>query len=73
MTTLRVTLIDNQPAVVLPADLAEKLNVSEGGELRAIPSLNGVELVSDQDLANQLEAARRVMDEDRQALRKLAE
>lgn len=73
MTTLRVTLVDNQPAIVLPADLAEKLNVSVGGELRAIPSVNGVELVRDQDLADQLETARRVMVEDRQALRKLAE
>lgn len=74
MTELTVTMIGDQPAVILPADLAARLNVSEGGKLQAVESAAGA-LISrcDSETAAQLDIALDVMDRRRDALRRLAE
>ena len=74
MTTLRVTLVDNQPVVVLPAELAEKLKVSNGGDVQVVLAADGALLrPADPDTAEQLEVAIDVMERRRDALRRLAE
>ncbi|MEO0529204.1 MAG: AbrB/MazE/SpoVT family DNA-binding domain-containing protein [Planctomycetota bacterium] len=67
-----VKTIDNQIMVALPADAVARLRLSDGGEVGIIASPNGVELVSDLELARQLEVARGVMRDDHDALRELA-
>ena len=70
MTTLRVTLIDDKPAVFLPADLAERLGVGEGSE---IVFDEGVLRPADQTLEHQKAVFNDVMQRRREVLRRLAE
>ena len=71
---LKVTTVGNSTGIVLPKDILEKLRVSKGDSLFAIETANGIELTPyDPDAAKQMEIAERVMREDRDALRKLAE
>lgn len=72
--TLKLTTIGNSVGVVLPKDVLEKLRVAKGDSLFAIETSNGIELTAyNPDVAIQMETAERVMREDRDALRKLAE
>lgn len=73
MTPLKITLVDNRPALLITEELLTRLQASVGDELHAIQTLNGFEVVASPETARQLEAARRVMSEDHQALSKLAE
>lgn len=72
MTTLRVTMIDGQPAVLLPPEVAERLAVTDGAEIAAVETAVGYELTNDAERARQLEVARGVMRDDRDALGELA-
>jgi putative addiction module antidote len=59
---------------VLPKEMLEKLRVSKGDTLFAVETPNGIELTPyNPEFAEQLQIAERVMREDRDALRKLAE
>jgi putative addiction module antidote len=59
---------------VLPKEMLEKLRVSKGDTLFAVETPNGIELTPyNPEFAEQLQIADRVMREDRDALRKLAE
>ena len=72
--TLKLTTIGNSVGVILPKDILEKLRVSKGDSLFAIETSAGIELTAySQDVARQMETAERVMREDRDALKKLAE
>ncbi len=74
MRELKLTEIGNSLGVVLTKDLLAKLRVDKGDKLFAIETTNGVELSPyDPELANQLERAAKIMHEDRNVLRKLAE
>lgn len=54
--------------------MLEKLRVSKGDTLFAVETPNGIELTPyNPEFAEQLQIAERVMREDRDALRKLAE
>ncbi len=74
MRELKLTEIGNSLGVVLTKDLLAKLRVGKGDKLFAIETTNGVELSPyNPELANQLERATKIMHEDRNVLRKLAE
>jgi putative addiction module antidote len=73
MTTLKVTTVGNSAGVVLPREILERLRVSKGDVLYVLETPNGIELTPyDPQFAAQMEAAERVMREDRDVLRKLA-
>jgi putative addiction module antidote len=74
MQTLKVTVVGNSAGVVLPKEILEKLRVSKGDLLYAVETKNGIELTAyNPAFAAQMEAAERVMREDKDVLRRLAE
>lgn len=73
-TTLKITSIGNSAGVILPKELLEKLRVSKGDTLFVTETPTGVELSPhDAQFAQQMELAEKIMREDRDVLRKLAQ
>jgi putative addiction module antidote len=71
---LKLTAIGNSTGVVLPRELLDKLRVQRGDELMVLETPDGITLTPfDPEFARQMEVAERVMREDRDLLRKLAE
>ena len=71
---LKITTIGNSAGVILPKELLARLRVDKGDELHALETPDGIRLtVYDPKLAAQMEVAERVMREDRDLLRKLAQ
>jgi putative addiction module antidote len=74
MTILKVTTVGNSAGVILPKEVLERLRVDKGDSLYVVETANGVELTPyDPEVAAQLQAAERVMREDRDVLRRLAD
>jgi len=74
MTILKVTTVGNSAGVILPKEVLERLRVGKGDSLYVVETANGVELTPyDPEVAAQLQAAERVMREDRDVLRRLAD
>jgi putative addiction module antidote len=74
MTKLKITTIGSSAGVVLTKELLNVLRASKGDTLFAIETSRGIELTAyDPVVARQMEVAERVMREDRDVLRKLAE
>ncbi len=74
MNILKVTTVGNSVGIVLPKELLERLRVQKGDSLYVIETKQGIELTPyNPEFAAQMEAAERVMREDRDALRRLAE
>jgi len=74
MTPLKLTTIGNSVGIILPKEILEKLRVDQGDTLYVIETQNGIELIPDNpELAAQMEIAERIMQEDRDVLRRLAE
>lgn len=74
MKTLKLTTVGNSTGIVLPKEILLRLRVEKGDTLFALETPNGIELVPyDPDFARQMEDAERVMREDRDVLKKLAE
>ena len=74
MSVLKVTNVGNSVGVILPDEILERLQVKTGDTLYAIETRNGIELTpNNPDLAQQMQIAERVMQEDHDALQKLAE
>jgi putative addiction module antidote len=72
--TVKLTTIGNSVGIVLPKELLAKLNVEKGDTLYVSETPDGIQLTPyDQDFADQMKAARRVMKENRDVLRRLAE
>ncbi len=72
--TLKLTAIGNSTGVILPKEILEKLRVSKGDTIFVVETKDGVELKTyDPVVAKQMEIAERIMREDRDVLRKLAE
>jgi putative addiction module antidote len=72
--TLKITAIGNSFGIILPREVLEKLRVSKGDSVLAVETRNGIELTAyDPVVAKQMEVAERIMREDRDVLRKLAE
>ncbi len=71
---LKLRAIGNSTGVVLPKEILEKLRVKQGDELMVLETPDGITLTSyDPEFARQMEAAERIMRDDRDLLRKLAE
>jgi|TARA_B110000305_G_scaffold64393_1_gene71728 putative addiction module antidote len=74
VTTLKHTAIGNSTGVIFPKELLEKLRVSKGDILTVTKTLRGVEISAyDQKKAHQMELAEKVMRENRNLLKKLAQ
>ncbi len=74
MHTVKVTTIGDSMEIKLPVTILGHLHVSAGDEFQVIETPNGVQLTACNGVpARQLELAKRVMIEDREVLRKLAE
>ncbi len=72
--TLKITTVGNSVGVVLPREILERLRVQKGDTLYVTETPNGIELTPfDDEFAEQMAIAERVMREDRDVLRKLAE
>jgi len=74
MTTLKVTTVGNSVGVVFPKELLVRLRVQKGDLLYVTETPDGIRITPyDPEFGVQMEAAERVMREDRDALKKLAE
>ena len=72
--TVKLTTVGNSTGIVLPKELLEKLRVQKGDTLHVLETPNGIELTSfDPEFARQMDVAEKVMREDRDILRRLAE
>ena len=71
---LKITAIGNSAGVILPKELLARLRVDKGDTLYALETPDGIRLTTyDPVFAAQMEVAERVMREDRDLLRKLAQ
>ncbi len=74
MATVKITTVGNSAGIVLPREILDRLRVGKGDVLYVLETPNGIELTPyNPEFVAQLEAAERVMREDRDVLRKLAE
>ena len=73
-TKLKITTVGNSAGIVLPREILERLRVEKGDSLFATETPDGIELRAfDEEFGEQIGIAERVMREDRDVLRKLAE
>jgi putative addiction module antidote len=71
---LKLIAVGNSTGVILPKELLEKLRVQKGDELQVLETPDGIRLTQfDKEFDLELDVAERVMREDRDILRKLAE
>lgn len=74
VTTVKITAIGNSAGIILPKELLEKLRVSKGDTLTVTETPDGLHLNPfDEKVARQMEVAEKVMRENRNMLRKLAQ
>lgn len=72
MNTLKITTVGNSAGVVLPREVLDRLHAKKGDLLFVLETPNGVELTPyNPEFAKQMEAAEKVMREDRDVLRRL--
>jgi putative addiction module antidote len=73
MTTIKVRKVGNSLGLVLPKELIARLRVAPGDLLFVQETVGGVQLTPyDPEFERQMEIAKRVMHEDRDALRALS-
>lgn len=73
-TAVKITTIGNSVGIVLPREVLSKLKVAKGDTLYILDTPDGVELTPfDQSFAEEMEVAKRIMRENRDVLRRLAE
>lgn len=71
---VKLRAIGNSTGVVLPREILEKLRVERGDELMVLETPDGIMLTGyDPEFARQLDVAERVMREDRDLVKKLAD
>jgi putative addiction module antidote len=71
---LKVSAIGNSTGVILPKDVLERLRVERGDELMVRETPDGIVLSPyDPEMARQMDVAEKIMREDRELLRKLAQ
>ena len=74
MSILKVTTVGDSIGIILPREILERLRVQKGDSLYAVETKQGIELTPyDPEFAAQLDMAEKVMREDRDVLRKLAD
>ena len=71
---LKITTIGNSAGIILPKELLARLRLEKGDELFALETPDGIRLTTyDPTLAEQMDVAERIMRQDRNVLRKLAQ
>lgn len=71
---LKISTIGNSAGVILPKELLARLRLEKGDELYVLETPDGIRLTTfDPVFAAQMEVAEKVMREDRDLLRKLAQ
>ncbi len=71
---LKITTIGNSAGVILPKELLARLRLGKGDALYALETPDGIRLTTyDPEFAAQMDVAERIMHEDRELLRKLAQ
>ena len=71
---LKITTVGNSVGIVLPRDILDRLRVAKGDSLYALETPNGIELTAfDEEFAEDMAVAEKVMRDNRDLLRKLAE
>lgn len=71
---LKVTTIGNSVGIVLPKEILARLRVEKGDSLYATETPDGIELRAfDEEFADDMEMAEKIMRDNRDLLRKLAE
>ncbi len=71
---LKLTQIGNSVGIVLPKEILAKLRVDKGDTLTVCETPDGISLSSyDDEFAVQMDLAERIMRDDRDVLRKLAQ
>ncbi len=74
MAIAKVVAVGNSSGVILPKETLARLNVEKGDQLFITETPQGILLAPyDEEFAVQMEAARAIMRENRDVLRKLAE
>jgi putative addiction module antidote len=72
--TVKLTTVGNSTGIILPLELLERLRLKKGDVLHVLETPNGVELTPfDPEFVRQMDVAERVMRDDRDILRRLAE
>lgn len=73
MFKLKVTTVGNSTGVVLPREVLSRLKVQKGDVLYLTESPDGYKITPyDEEFSQQMEAAERVMKDNRDVLRELA-
>ena len=73
-TTAKIIAIGNSAGIILPKEILARLHAQKGDTLFITEGPQGVQLQPfDQDFATQMEAVRKVMSENRDVLKRLAE
>lgn len=73
-SAVKVIAIGNSQGVILPKETLARFNLQKGDTLYVTETPQGIRLVPyDEEFASQMEAAREVMRENKDVLRKLAE
>ena len=73
-STLKITTVGNSVGIVLPKDILERLRVQKGDSLFVTETPDGIELRPyDEEFADDMAIAEKIMRENRDVLRKLAE
>jgi putative addiction module antidote len=73
-TRVKITAIGNSAGIILSKELLEKLRVSKGDTLTVTETPDGLSLSPfNEKIARQMEVAEKVMRENRNMLRKLAQ
>ena len=73
-TTVKVTTVGNSAGIILSKEILERLRVSKGDTLTVTETPDGVQLSAYEDrVARQLEISERIMKDNRNMLRKLAQ
>jgi putative addiction module antidote len=73
-TAVKITTIGNSVGIILPKELLNRLHVEKGDSLYVSETPDGIQLTPyNEDFAEEMEAARRVMRKNRDVLRKLAQ
>ena len=71
---VKVTTVGSSTGIVLPKELLGKLNINKGDTLYVTETPDGLKLTPyDEEFARVMEIAARIMRENRDVLRKLAE
>jgi putative addiction module antidote len=72
--TVKVTTIGNSTGIILSKEILAKLRVEKGDQLYVTETPSGVELTAYRpDFAEKMEVAKKIMRENRDVLRRLAE